>query len=586
MKVLMTGNEAIARGAYEAGLRFGSAYPGTPSTEIFETLSHLGEGYEVEWAPNEKVAVEAAYGASMGGVRSLAAMKHVGVNVAADPIFTAAYNGVNAGMVIVTADDPSMFSSQNEQDNRHYARAAKLPMLEPSNSQEAKEFTRLAFDLSEQFDTPVLLRVTTRICHSKSLVEEAERQEHEPKPYNRDGKKYIASPANAHRHHPEVEERLVRMAAYNEDLAINKVEMGNGKLGVITSGISYQYAKEAFPEGTSFLKLGMTWPLPQKLIRDFAAKVETLYIIEELDPFLETEIRAMGIKCHGKDLIPRCYELNPAIIKQAVFGEKPDTVDVGVETVGRPPALCAGCPHRGFFYTLSRRKDAVISGDIGCYTLGGSDPLNATDTVVCMGASLSAGHGFSKAFELKGEGNEKVVFGVIGDSTFFHSGLTGAVEIIYNQGKVIPCVLDNRITSMTGQQDNPGTGKNLMGQPSPEISVEKLLEAMGYEPVTVDPQDLKVMKETIDQAVADLEAGKHPAIVTKRPCVLIKGNGLKKGLCEVDRDACISCRSCLRVGCPAIFFKEGKSYIDPTLCIGCTVCLQVCPVKAIKKVGE
>lgn len=588
MKVLLTGNEAIARGAYEAGVQFGSAYPGTPSTEIFEAMPQYKGDIIAEWAPNEKVATEAAYGASIGGVRSLTAMKHVGINVAADPIFTAAYNGVNAGFVIVTADDPSMFSSQNEQDNRHYARAAKLPMLEPANSQEAKDFMKLAFEISEKFDTPVLFRVTTRLCHSKSLVELGEREEVEPKAYARDVRKYIASPANAFRHHPAVEERLVKMQEMNEDLEINKVEKGDGKLGVISAGVAYEYAKEAFPEGTSFLKLGMTWPLPKDLIKNFADSVETLYIVEELDPFMETEIKAMGIDCHGKDLLPLCYEYNPAIIKEAIFGEKAETVQVDAEVVGRPPALCAGCPHRGFFYTLSRRRDAVISGDIGCYTLGASAPMNAMDTVICMGASLSAGHGFSKAFDLKGEGEDKIVFGVIGDSTFFHSGLTGAIEILYNQGKVIPCVLDNRITSMTGQQNNPGTGKNLMGDPSIEVSIPKLLEAIGYGPITtVDPQDLDAMKKAVDSAVADLKDGKRPAIITKRPCVLIKGDpNIPQSLCQVDRDKCISCKACLRVGCPAIFFKENKSYIDPTLCIGCTVCLQVCPVGAIEKVGE
>lgn len=586
MKVLMSGNEAVARGAFEAGAVFGSAYPGTPSTEIFEALPQYKPAVNAEWAPNEKVAAEAAYGASIAGVRSLCAMKHVGVNVAADPIFTAAYNGVGAGFVIVTADDPSMHSSQNEQDNRHYAEAAKLPMLEASNSMECKEYMKAAFEISEQFDTPVLFRMTTRVCHSKSVVEMGEREEAEVRPYTRQVKKFIAAPANAYRHHPEVEQRILDMQAFNNTSKLNKLEKGDGKLGVISSGVAYHYAKEAFPEGTSFLKLGMTWPLPEQLIREFAASVEELYIIEELDPFLETHIKAMGIPCKGKELIPICYELNPEIIRESVFGIKAPTKKVEAEVVGRPPALCPGCPHRGFFYTLSKRKDAVISGDIGCYTLGSADPMNAMDSVICMGASLSAGHGFAKAFELSGR-EDKIVFGVIGDSTFFHSGMTGAVEIIYNKGKVIPCILDNSITSMTGQQDNPGTGKNLMGDVADMISIEKILEACGYDQIiTVDPQDLDAMKKTIDASVAALKEGRHPAVITKRPCLLIKDMKHDKGLCRVNRDKCISCKRCLGVGCPAIFFKEGKSFIDETLCVGCTVCAQVCPVKAIEKVSE
>ncbi len=585
MKKLLSGNEAIARGAYEAGLVFGSAYPGTPSTEIFEALPAYKDALYAEWAPNEKVATEAAYGASMAGVRAMCAMKHVGINVSADAIFTAAYNGVNGGFVIISADDPSMFSSQNEQDNRHYARAAKIPMLEPADSQEAKDYMKLDFEISEKFDTPVLYRVTTRLCHSKSIVELGEREELQPKEYKRQVQKFIAAPANAFRHHPEVEQRLLDLQAFNEELLENIVEKGDGKYGVITAGVAYQYAKEAFPEGTSFLKLAMTWPLPKEKIKEFAKGVEKLYIIEELDPFLETEIRAMGIDCHGKDILPICYEYNPSIIKEAVFGIKEETVAVDAKLVARPPALCPGCPHRGFFYTLSKRKDAVISGDIGCYTLGSADPMNAMDSVLCMGASLSAGHGFSRAFEFKGE--EKVVFGVIGDSTFFHSGITGAIEILYNEGKVIPCILDNRITSMTGQQDNPGTGKNLFGDLAEKISIEKILRAIGYDEIfVVDPQELAEMKKVVNKAVEFLKSGKRPAIITERPCVLIKGLNQERGLCKVDSETCISCRACLGVGCPAVFFKEGKAYIDSTLCIGCTVCMQVCPIGAIKKEGK
>lgn len=587
MKELLSGNEALARGAYEGGAVFGSAYPGTPSTEIFEALPDYRDALQVEWAPNEKVAVEAAYGASIAGVRSLAAMKHVGLNVAADPVFTAAYNGVEGGFVLISADDPSMHSSQNEQDNRHYARAAKLPMLEPSDSQECKDFMKAAFELSETFNTPVLMRLTTRVCHSKSLVETGEREEGTLKPYQRQGKKYIASPANAYAHHPEIEERLAKLSEYNESSDFNQHIKGSGKIGVISSGIAYQYAREAFPEDTDFLKIGMSWPLPRKMIQAFADSVETLYIVEELDPFLETEIKAMGISCHGKDLIPICHELNPEIVRESIFGTASPHKTLDVEPVGRPPALCPGCPHRGFFYTLSKRKEAVISGDIGCYTLGAAPPLLAMDSVICMGASLSAGHGMSKAFELTGRGDEKIVFSVIGDSTFFHSGITGAIEVTYNNGRCIPCILDNSITSMTGQQDNPGTGKNLMGDVADKIDMRKLLEACGFEPVLeVDPQDLQAMKATVDEAVQLMKDGRKPAIITRRPCLLIKGRKQEKGLCRVDREKCIACKRCTSVGCPAVFMKDGKSKIDQTLCVGCTVCMQVCPVHAIQKVGE
>lgn len=579
-KVLMSGNEAIARGAYEGGLKVGSAYPGTPSTEIFENLPFYKDSLYVEWAPNEKVAAEVAYGASIAGVRSLCAMKHVGINVAADPIFTACYNGVGRGYVIVSADDPSMHSSQNEQDNRHYARAAKMPMLEPSDSQECKDFMKQAFGLSEQFDLPLLFRVTTRVCHSKSLVELGERIEGEPLNYKRNTRKYIAAPANAYQNHPLLEQKLKDLEAYGNDPAcpFNREEMGDGELGVITAGISYEYAKEVFPEGTSFLKLGLTYPLPIERIKAFAAKVKTLYVIEELDPFMEEQIKAAGVQCIGKEKVPLIYELNPEILAEAIFDIHKPFVKPEVDTVGRPPALCPGCPHRGFFYTLSKRKDAVISGDIGCYTLGASDPLNAMDSVICMGASVSAGHGMSKAFEMQGD-TKKKVFAVIGDSTFYHSGLTGALNVIYNRGNVIPCILDNDITSMTGQQDNPGTGLNLLGEPAPRIRLEKLLEAIGFEHIIeVDPQDLKAMKAAVDEAVASEVPA---AIITRRPCVLIKKFKRKPERCKVDRDACRACKQCLKVGCPAIAFKDGKSFIDPVLCVGCTVCLQVCPFNAI-----
>ena len=581
MKHLMTGNEAAARGAYEAGLKVGAAYPGTPSTEIFENLPQYKDALYCEWAPNEKVATEVAYGASMAGVRSMCAMKHVGVNVAADPIFTAAYNGVGGGFVIVSADDPSMHSSQNEQDNRYYAKAAKLAMVEPSDSQECKDFMRVAFDVSQKFDIPVLYRMTTRVCHSKSLVEFADRTEAEVLPYKRNVRKFVCTPANAKLNHPLLEQKLRDLEAYANTTPINRMEIKNTKVGVITASIAYQYAKEAFPEDTSFLKLGFTFPLPMDLIRTFAAKVEKLYIVEELEPFMEEQIKAAGIACEGKKYIPNMYELNPEIVAKGVFGVEPKITPVDAGVVGRPPALCPGCPHRGFFYTMSKGKDFVICGDIGCYTLGCAEPLNAMDSVVCMGGGFSAAMGMAKAFEMTGQTNKKV-FGVLGDSTFFHSGMTGAVDIAYNKGHVIPVVLDNSITGMTGHQDNPGSGETLMGEKVPGIRIEDVLRSYGFTNVIiVDPQDLKAMQKAVDDALASTEPA---AIITRRPCLLIKKIKHDIGLCAVDRDKCRSCKMCLKVGCPAVCMKDGKAHVDETLCVGCKVCAQVCPFGAIERV--
>lgn len=580
MKQLLTGNEAAARGAYEGGAKVCSAYPGTPSTEIFENLPQYKDVLYSEWAPNEKVAVEVAYGASIAGARSLSAMKHVGVNVAADPIFTATYNGVGAGFVIVSGDDPHMHSSQNEQDNRYYAKFAKMALIEPSDSQECKDFMVEAFKVSEAFDIPVLFRMTTRVCHSKSLVTLGEREEAPYTPYKRDAAKFVCTPANAKRHRPELEEKLNKLEAYANTSKLNKMELNGTKIGVVTASIAYQYAKEVFPADTSFLKLGFTYPLPMDLIRDFAAKVETLYVVEELEPFMEEQMKAAGIACIGKDIVPRMYELNPEVLQKAVFGTEPQTTAVSVSPVQRPPVLCAGCPHRGFFYTLGKGKHNVITGDIGCYTLGGSAPLNAMDSVVCMGGGFSVGMGMAKAFEAFGV-TDKKVFGVLGDSTFFHSGMTGAAEILYNKGKMIPCILDNSITGMTGHQDNPGTGETLMGENAPVILIEDVLKAMGYQNVfVVDPQDLKAMQAAVDNA---LQSTVPAAIVTRRPCVLIKKIKHNFGKCQVDREKCRSCKMCLKVGCPAVCFKDGKSFIDQTLCVGCTVCMQVCPFKAIEK---
>ena len=572
MKKLMTGNEAIARGAYEAGVRFGSAYPGTPSTEIFENLPEYKEIYS-QWSPNEKVAYETAYGAAIAGLRSISAMKHVGVNVAADPMFTSAYLGVNAGMVLVTADDPDLHSSQNEQDNRLYAKHAKLCLIEPSDSQECKDFLKEAYDISEKFDIPVLYRVTTRICHSKSTVELNDRVEIEDKPYER-SPKFSATPARAKVHHMRLENRLKDLEEYANTSALNKMEI-KGDVGVITASAAYNYAKEIFPEDTSFLKLGITNPLPKKLIKEFAAKMSKIYVIEELEPFMEEQIRAMGIEVIGKDVIPNTYELNPEILRNCLFGEKSEVKTAEVQATGRPPVLCAGCPHRGFFYTLSKRGSIVLASDIGCYTLGGGD------TCICMGAGFSAGAGMAKALELKGD--TRKVYGVVGGSTFFHSGMTGALEIIYNNANIIPCVLDNGITAMTGHQDNPGTGYALSGSFAPKAKIEDILTAFGYENVIiVDPNDLDAMKKACDEAET---CGKRSAIITRRPCLLLKREAHTKAKFNINSEKCRKCKLCLKVNCPAISTVDGQPVIDKAQCAGCSLCAQVCPFDAIEQEG-
>ena len=586
MKQLLTGNEAIARGFYEAGGRFAAAYPGTPSTEILENMpAYKGEIF-CEWAPNEKVALEVAYGASMAGARSMAAMKHVGLNVAADPLFTASYNGVGAGLVIVNADDPGMHSSQNEQDNRHYAKASKIPMLEPSDSAECKDYMTEALRISESFDTPVLIRVTTRISHSKSPVETDERVNVPIKRYERNIAKYVATPANAAKHHPEVEKRMVELEKYSNESPLNFEEMFGTETGVVCASVCRQYVKDVFGENASYFNVGMSWPMPIERIRAFAAKVKTLYVVEELDPFMEDALKAAGIDCTGKDKVPIIGELNPQILAEVLLGVTGNAATVDAEAAPRPPVLCAGCPHRGFFYTLSKNNKNgkyVIAGDIGCYTLGCAPPLNAIETCICMGGGFTVAAGIAQVFAH--EGDDRIVFGVMGDSTYMHSGLSGAMEIVYNNAKVIPCVLDNSITAMTGQQDNPSTGRTLMGDPAPVISIEGTLKALGFEKVfIVDPQDLTAMDDAVREAVESVSSGVSAAIVTKRPCVLIRGLVIEKGLCEVDTGKCKGCKLCTKVGCPAIAMGEEFARIDKTLCIGCTVCKQVCPFDAIFKV--
>jgi len=586
MKKLMSGNEAIARGAWEAGCTVASAYPGTPSTEILENLSCYPEVYS-EWATNEKVAVEVACGASMAGARAFSAMKHVGLNVAADPIFTIAYEGVNGGLVIVSADDPGMHSSQNEQDNRQYAPFAKIAMLEPSDSQECKDFMKEAFTLSESFDIPVLLRVSTRICHSKSLVELGEREEVGVRKYEKNIKKNVMIPAHCRPMHHVLEERLIKIQEYGSTCPQNKIELGKTKKGIITSGISYQHAREVFGDDVSYLKIGLSHPLPDKLISDFAAMMDELYVIEENEPYLENQIKMLGINCKGKEFIPRCDELNPEIIRKALLNsEKQDLYEVDIKVPARPPVLCPGCPHRGLFYAMSKYKDIVTTGDIGCYTLGMVPPLNVTDAIICMGASISAGIGFKRAF-MRGNTKEKV-FGVIGDSTFFHSGITGLIDVVYNKTSMVTVILDNSITAMTGHQENPGTGKTLMGEVTEKIDLVQIVKAVGIKEKNlrvVDPYDFKATEAAVKDAY---EATEPFVIITKRECALIK-EVLKKranNYCYVHKEKCKKCKACMKIGCPAIALKNGEVEIDRSMCNGCTICKQVCKFDSIVKVGD
>ena len=591
MKELMTGNEAIARGAYEAGVKYASAYPGTPSTEILENIALYKEHIKAEWAPNEKVAVEAAAGASIAGARTVASMKHVGLNVAADPLFTIAYTGVNGGFVIITADEPGQHSSQNEQDNRNYAKASKIPMLEPSTSQEAKDMLKKAFEISEKYDTPVLYRLTTRLCHSKGIVECEDRKEVGIKEYVKDASKYVTVPANSRVLRGKVEERMHNLEKFSNETDLNTIEINDTKVGIISSGMCINFAKEVFGKDASYLKLGFTFPMPDEKIKEFSTKVEKIYVIEENDEFIEEHVKSLGIECHGKDIFPSYGEMTPDVIRKAVTGKTFEHLETNEELlVPRPPTFCAGCPHRGLFYELGKRKDVIITGDIGCYTLGFAAPYNAMDAVVCMGASLGSGHGAQQVFNMV-EGNKKRVVGVLGDSTFFHTGINGLFDVIYNKGNSISIILDNRITGMTGHQQNPGSGYTLQGEATTEISIEAVVRACGVKNVrVVNPNNLKEVSDALDWAF-DLEEAS--VIITRWPCALKKFspqdieefNNPFTDKCEVKEDLCIGCKKCTKTGCPAISYdKESKkAQIDRNQCLGCEVCAQVCPKEAIVK---
>ncbi|PKK40626.1 Indolepyruvate oxidoreductase subunit IorA [Clostridiaceae bacterium JG1575] len=594
MKELMTGNEALARGAYEAGVRFASAYPGTPSTEILENTALYKESIVAQWANNEKVALEAAAGASVAGARAFAAMKHVGVNVAADPLFTFAYTGVNGGFVLITADEPGQHSSQNEQDNRNYAKFAKIPCIEPKDAQECKDFMKRAFELSEAYDTPVLLRVTTRVCHSKGIVDLAERKEVPIKEYQKDAKKYVTVPAHARILRAKVEERLQKLARFANETALNRIEYHSKKIGVVASGSCIDYAREVFGEEASYLMIGFSFPMPTEKMKEFAKEVETLYVIEENDPIIEEEMQRLGLTVHGKDTFPAFGELTPDVLRQALYGKTLDAVTASTEhVVPRPPSLCAGCPHRGLFYEIGKLKNTMISGDIGCYTLGFAEPYNAMDINLCMGAGISVGHGAQTVFDMDPE-NKKRVITVMGDSTFFHTGVNSLINTAYNGSNTINIILDNRITGMTGHQENPGSGYTLQGKKTQEVDLTALVKACGIEHViTINPNDLAAVKNAVKWAES-LEA--PSVIITRWPCVLKKLHeedkaefvNVFKEKCYVDQDTCIGCRACTRTGCPAIEFdyEKKKSFINRNACVGCTVCLQVCPVKAIKKEGK
>ena len=574
-KTLLIGNAAVARGAYEAGVRVVSSYPGTPSTEITESMVKYPEVY-VEWAPNEKVACEVAIGSSMAGGRAMTCCKHVGLNVMADPLFTAAYIGVNAGLVLCVADDPGMHSSQNEQDSRHYAKAAKVAMLEPSDSAECRDFTKLAFELSERFDTPVIVRLSTRVSHSQSLVEAHEPDAVALKPYEKNVAKNVMMPANAIKRHVAVEERAKKLIEYAETTPLNRIEDNGAQIGVICSGISYMYAHEALGDKVNYLKLGMAYPMPEMKIRAFAAKCRRLFAIEELDPFIEEHCRALGVEVTGKSAFTMLGEYTPAMIAEAVLGKKPVWhPEIGEQIPVRPPVMCPGCPHRGTFYVL-KKLGLTVSGDIGCYTLGAAAPLSSVDSTICMGASVSAALGMAKA---RGAEFNKKLVSVIGDSTFIHSGITGLIDIVYNKGANTVIILDNSITGMTGHQDNPTTGKTIRGEKTKQVDLEALCHAVGVEHVVVaDPFDVKAFERVVKEEV---ERDEPSVIIAQRPCALLKT--VKYSGRALITDRCKNCHVCMKLGCPAISLVEGAVQIDPNQCNGCGLCVNVCPFGAIEK---
>lgn len=572
MKKLMLGNDAFARGLFEGGCKIVSSYPGTPSTEITEAVAQYDEIY-AEWAPNEKVAMEVAIGASIAGTRAFCGMKHVGLNVAADPLYTVAYTGVNGGLVIAVADDPGMHSSQNEQDSRHHAIASKVLMLEPTDSQECKDYVKAAFELSEEFDTPVIVRLSTRISHSQSSVEIFDRTEVPVKEYTKNPQKYVMMPAMARARHVVVEERTKKLIAMSETSPLNKVILNDTKVGVITSGAAYQYAREALGDTVSYLKLGIVNPLPVKLVEDFAKKFDTVYVIEELDDIIETHCKKMGLNVIGKELFGYIGEISQSIVAEKILGKKAEFASFSENVPVRPPVMCAGCPHRGVFYALSKNK-IMVSGDIGCYTLGAGAPLNAMDTTICMGASISGLHGFNKA---RPEAQKHSV-AVIGDSTFMHSGITGLVNIAYNATNSTVLILDNSITGMTGHQQNPTTGVNLKGEPAAKVNLEALCKAVGIERVrVVDPYNLA---ETEAAILEELAVDAPSVIISRRPCALLKYVQHKPAL-TVDKDKCRSCKACFKIGCPCISLIDKKASIDRNQCVGCGICEELCKFDAI-----
>ena len=573
-KKLLLGNAAVARGAYEAGVNVVASYPGTPSTEITEEIVKFDEVY-AEWSPNEKVAAEVAIGASIGGARAMSCMKHVGLNVMADPVFTVSYSGVNGGLVFCVADDPGMHSSQNEQDSRHYAKASKIMMLEPSDSSECKEYTKRAFELSEKYDTPVFIRLSTRVSHSQSLVELCDREQIALKPYEKNIGKNVMMPANAIKRHVVVEDRIKTLTEFAETTDLNRIEKNGSKIGIITDGIAYMYAKEALGDRADYLKLGMVYPLPKKKIKDFAANYDKVYVIEELDPVIGEHCKALGVDVIGKEVFTLLGEYTPNMIKKVVLGEDEPKHAPAEQIPVRPPVMCAGCPHRGTFYVL-KKLGLVVSGDIGCYTLGAAMPLQSVDTTICMGASVSAALGMAKA---RGKEFNKKLVSVIGDSTFMHSGITGLVDIVYNKGANTVIILDNSITGMTGHQDNPTTGYTIRGEETKQVNLISLCKAIGVEHVQVcDPFDVKSFETVVKQEVAREEPS---VIIAQRPCALLK-KVKYTGHCTVT-DKCKKCKMCMKLGCPAISVKDGGISIDTTQCNGCGLCVNVCPFEAIVK---